>query len=103
MARDSLKTFYDSRAWRRQRRYILQRDNFTCSEVGCERIATEVHHIIELNENNVNDLNISLNEKNLRSLCHECHTKITKQMKSNTENILPRISFDSLGFPIEIK
>lgn len=104
MARSTLKAFYDSAVWKHQRIYILQRDNFTCTEVGCSRTATEVHHIIELNEQNINDVNITLNENNLRSLCHDCHTRITKQMKSRQshQNVLPKIIFDPQGFPIEI-
>lgn len=103
MARDTLKGFYNSGAWKRQRLYILQRDKFTCTEPGCSRTATEVHHIIELNERNVNDLNICLNENNLRSLCHDCHTRITKDMQSGTDNILNKIIFDENGYPIEVK
>ena len=104
MARSTLKRFYDSTAWKRQRMHILQRDNFTCTEKGCYATATEVHHIIELNEQNINDINITLNENNLRSLCHDCHTRITKQMKSGNkyQNVLKEIIFDPDGFPIEI-
>lgn len=98
MARDIFKSFYDSAAWKKQRIYILKRDKFTCTEKGCHRLATEVHHIIELNEKNINDVNITLNEKNLRSLCHDCHTRITKEIKGGYENILPKISFNSDGY-----
>lgn len=102
MARQGVRAFYDSPAWKKQRMFILQRDHFTCQEKGCHRLATEVHHKIELNEQNINDLNITLNENNLISLCHDCHTRITKEMKAGTENILPSIGFDSNGFPIQL-
>lgn len=102
MAKSSLKWFYDSTAWKKQRFYILQRDHFTCTMPGCQNVASEVHHKIELNEQNVNDLQISLNENNLQSLCHDCHTKITKEMKSGKQNILKDIIFDENGFPIEL-
>ena len=102
MARGTLKGFYDSAAWKKQRLYILQRDHYTCTYPECHNIATEVHHKIELNEQNINDLNITLNEDNLQSLCHDCHTRITKQMKSNNINVLKQIVFDDNGFPILI-
>ena len=101
MAKEWAEAFYQSSLWKKQRMNILQRDHFTCTEPNCHRRASEVHHIIELSKENINDVNISLNEKNLRSLCHDCHTRITSEMKSNTSNILPKITFDSNGFPIE--
>lgn len=100
MAKEWAKGFYDSGAWKKQRKYILKRDKFTCTEPGCMGTATEVHHIIELTKDNINDINICLNENNLRSLCHDCHTRITKLSKSNNKNILESIRFDNNGYPI---
>lgn len=37
--------------------------------------AEEVHHIIELTPENINDPNITLNPSNLVALCRECHRK----------------------------
>lgn len=101
MAQAFADAFYHSAIWKKQRKAILQRDHFTCTEPGCHKRAEEVHHIIELTKDNINDLNICLSETNLRSLCHDCHTRITKEMKSNTFGILPTITFDSNGFPVE--
>lgn len=101
IAKAAIKAFYDSAIWKKQRLYILHRDNFQCQQSGCHKLATEVHHKIELNKDNINDLNITLNEDNLISLCHDCHTRITKEMKSGKDNILPKIIFDSNGFPIQ--
>lgn len=100
MAEEWAVPFYNSTLWKKQRKYILQRDNFMCTEVGCHRPATEVHHIIELSKDNINDSNITLNENNLRSLCHDCHTRITSEMKSGCFEVLPRIVFDDKGYPI---
>lgn len=102
MAKDWARGFYNSPAWKKQRLYILKRDNYTCTEPGCIGVGTEVHHIIELTKENINDVNISLNENNLRTLCHDCHSRITKLMKSNCENILQDIIFDEFGFPINV-
>jgi len=102
MARESLIPFYRSKAWQKQRTYILMRDHFTCTEPGCYNAATEVHHIVELNEANVYDTSIALDEHNLRSLCHDCHTRITSQMKASQSisDCLERIVFDIDGYPI---
>lgn len=61
-----------------------------------------MHHIKELTEKNINDINISLNEKNLRSLCGECHKRITRMMKSKSYGILDEIIFDENGYPIPV-
>ena len=75
MAKASRKWFYNSEAWRTVRRQALMRDHFTC--YYCGQRATEVHHIVELDDNNVHDPNLSLNLNNLQSLCHDCHRRIT--------------------------
>ena len=36
-------------------------------------IAEEVHHITYLREDNSNEINITLNPKNLIALCYKCH------------------------------
>lgn len=76
MAKDFARSFYASKAWRDTRKQILRRDLFTCAD--CFGRANEVHHKVELTPENINDTNISLNPDNLISLCHDCHTKITK-------------------------
>lgn len=103
MAETWAEPFYHSSIWKKQRKYILQRDHFICTEPGCHRTATEVHHIIELTKDNINDVNITLNENNLRSLCHDCHTRITSEIKSGVFGVLPRVGFDDNGYPIELK
>lgn len=55
---------------------MLRRDLYTC--VYCYARAEEVHHVIELTPDNINDISIALNPDNLISLCHDCHTKITQ-------------------------
>ena len=75
MAKQSRKWFYNSKEWRTVRQQALHRDHFTCAY--CKGRATEVHHIIELNDKNIHDPKVSLNLDNLQSLCHECHRQIT--------------------------
>lgn len=78
MAKDFSKSFYKSRAWRRCRQYVWQRDSGMCVDCMANGILTpgvEVHHIIELTPGNVNDPSISLNPDNLVTLCKSCHEK----------------------------
>lgn len=77
MAKEWAKAFYKSKEWRAMRRFILRRDLFTCEECGAR--ATEVHHGVELTPQNINDPAIALNPDLLHSLCHDCHTAITKR------------------------
>ena len=100
MAKDWSKPFYNSRVWKAQRETVLKRDKYICTEPGCHRHAEEVHHIKELTEENVGDPKISLDMNNLRSLCGDCHKRITKQMKQKSSAILEDIIFDENGYPI---
>lgn len=94
--------FYQRKAWKACREsYIGKRiliDGGLC-EICEDRIGKEVDHIIELNEHNVNDPEISLNHDNLQYLCKECHNMKTF---GNTNR---GVFFDENGEPIfkEIK
>ena len=78
MAKEYAKPFYNSAAWKNMRKEILKRDNYKCQCKGCHEVATEVHHKTEITEENIHDINITLNPNNLISLCSECHKAITK-------------------------
>ena len=72
------KEFYSSGAWKKVRELAKQRDHYLC--VDCLRAgkitpAEEVHHIIQLNPQNIHDPNITLRLDNLKSLCRECHKR----------------------------
>lgn len=95
MAKGALKGFYNSAAWQTLRKQALKRDCFTCQI--CKSRATEVHHLIELNEENFKDKNISLNLNNLQSLCHFCHNKITKAEQSNSYDCDSKYFFNERG------
>lgn len=92
MAREFAKSFYASRAWKQCRQQVLRRDLFTCAD--CYGRAQEVHHKIELTPANINDVSIALNPDNLISLCHDCHTKITKGC---TGDVADGYEFDEKG------
>lgn len=72
------ESFYKSKAWEKTRRMIMQRDVMLCQDClkdGLITPAEEVHHIVELSPDNINDPNITLNPDNLVSLCRRCHAK----------------------------
>ena len=104
MAEGAAKKFYRSKEWQKQRAYILRRDHYLCTEPNCYNAATEVHHIIELTPENIGDPRVALAESNLRALCHQCHQRITKQMKEGQRHgdILPAIRWVG-GYPVEMK
>lgn len=66
--------FLNSKNWKQLRLKIIARDKYKCAECG-EVIGDipEVHHTIELTEDNYTDPMISLNHTLLETLHHECH------------------------------
>ena len=64
---------YDRR-WRKLRRMVLAATPI-CETEGCERAATDVHHIRRLAAGGDDTLD------NLQALCHVCHSKVTGRMK----------------------
>lgn len=78
MARSIDSSFYKSKAWK------ITRDSYYRSQNGlCERCKAQglispayiVHHKIHLNDENVNDPELSLSWDNLECLCQTCHNK----------------------------
>lgn len=70
------EAFYNSTQWRNCRDYVFKRDRGLCQDcLKKNRIAPaeEVHHITPLTPENITDPGITLNEKNLISLCRKCH------------------------------
>ena len=68
--------FYKSQAWKICREVIMQRDHYLCQDCLKQNkftAAEEVHHIIELTPENIQDPEVTLNSENLISLCRECH------------------------------
>ena len=78
-----LQNFYASKKWRLFRMCLIAeklKETGTIRCEHCDKIVSnekeiELHHIRELTHTNVNDYNISLNQENIRLLCHECHNK----------------------------
>ena len=71
MAREFSRSFYKSKAWKETREYIFNKYHGLCIE--CGQPGEEVHHIIWLSPNNINNTDITLGENNLILLCRDCH------------------------------
>lgn len=91
VAREFAKQFYKSAAWQQARRMALIRDHGLCQTPHCYMPAEEVHHIIELTPDNIQDPRIALSLDNLTSLCRECHMRIHRG------DIVDRYHFDAAG------
>lgn len=65
-------------------------------ESGVINPTEHVHHIIWLNEDNVNNPAISLNEKNLKAVCHNCHNKIHFGDNAKRFKVLPNGEVETL-------
>ena len=70
MAKDWAKAFYKSAAWQDCRSAYIQSVFGLCERCGVP--GAEVHHIIYLTPDNINDPYIALSWDNLELLCHEC-------------------------------
>lgn len=70
------EAFYNSGAWKQVRELAKKRDHYLCVDCAKHGRITpveEVHHIIPLTPDNIDDTNITLSLDNLVSLCRECH------------------------------
>ena len=74
MAKDFSRDFYNSKAWKKTRNAIIARDLGLC-QICKKHPATEVHHIIPLTPENINNPDITLGSDNLISLCHIDHMR----------------------------
>jgi 5-methylcytosine-specific restriction endonuclease McrA len=80
--------FYSDSKWLKMRDEIRTRDKMTCQRCGTfSADRYEVDHIIELNWDNIHDWNITWNPENLQLLCHDCHTKKTREDKKDNERL----------------
>ena len=73
MAKDFAKKFYKSKEWLKCRYSYISKVHALCER--CEKPGYIVHHKIELDVNNINDAEITLNHDNLEYVCFECHNK----------------------------
>ena len=99
--------FYNSTAWRRLREAYAKSKGYICERCGNKNANKDykpyykqfhVHHIIELDENNIDNPEIALNESNLMLLCQHCHNILT----STKDVLAPGLEFDENGMVVKI-
>ena len=76
--KDFAAGFYKSIVWKRCRDEYINSTGGVCEEClarGIYRPAEIVHHIIEINPQNIQDPKVTLNWDNLQALCRECHAE----------------------------
>ena len=79
-----LSTFYKDKRWEKLIDTLKQERVNGQGDLICEHCGKPIvkaydcigHHIIELNEGNVNDLTVSLNQENIMLVHHRCHNII---------------------------
>lgn len=74
----SVKEFYATDEWRRLRLMLINDRGYRCERCGSlSKNVNELHghHKEELNLENVNDVNVSLNPENVIVLCSQCHNE----------------------------
>lgn len=74
--REFAKAFYKSKAWVDCRESYLKSVGYKCEDClakGIETPAVIVHHIEELNPDNINDPEVTMNFDNLKAVCRKCH------------------------------
>ena len=70
-------TFYHSTAWKKCRAIKRQQAKGICEK--CGKAGWEVHHIIALTDDNIDNPAISLGMDNLMLLCTGCHNQIREE------------------------
>lgn len=76
MSKPYASVFYRSRAWKNCRAAYIKSVGGLCEDCLARGIYTPakvVHHIEHITPETINDPNITLNFKNLRAVCQDCH------------------------------
>ena len=108
MANQSRQSFYNSKAWKQMRKYIWLKQSLLCNRCHRavyvdgisewipkeKRLIGIVHHKNYLNNQNINDDNITLNENNLEGICIDCHNTEHLEGIGSTKN---DVMFDKAG------
>lgn len=91
--REFAEKLYKSREWQRCRAGYIKSVGGLCERClqrGIYRPAVIVHHVIEINPNNVSDPTVTLNWDNLQAVCRDCHAELHEKKVS-------RYKVDDLG------
>lgn len=90
-----LSTFYQSKTWVKLTKIIRQERINDNGEIICDYCKKPItkaydcicHHKIALTDENINDVEISLNPNNISLVHHRCHNLIHEKFKRPHENI----------------
>lgn len=85
----AINRFYRSAEWQIARAQKIAEAHGLCEK--CGKVGEEVHHIIPLTPENINNPEITLGKKNLILLCKDCHNEEHGRFKKG------RAQFDSEG------
>lgn len=103
MAKEFAEKFYHSKQWKECRRsYIANRvpiDGGVCERCH-NNLGYIMHHKIEINPTNINDVNITLNHNNLEYLCKPCHDEEHFKDMHGVDKQQTRCVFGPDGQPI---
>ena len=80
--RGRIAGFYTSWIWRRAKEEY-RRKVLLCERCGA--LGTQVHHKVRLTAENLNNPEISLDEKNMELLCDKCHEKEHGKLKQRAD------------------
>lgn len=91
----TLQNFYRSKEWYKLMQVIRAERVNECGELICAHCEKPIvkaydcigHHIEELTETNVNDVEISLNPDNIMLVHHRCHNKIHNRLGIGCKNV----------------
>lgn len=85
MAKQFSRKFYNTNAWKKAALAKKISAFGLCEK--CGEIGEEVHHIIPLTPENINNPEITLNQDNLMLLCRSCHELIEEKAKATIDGI----------------
>ena len=74
------------------------RDRYLCRKCGAP--ATDVHHVVRLTPDNIDDPKITLNPDNLESLCDTCHKA---EHYAERTGVTIDYNFDEDGQPVPVQ
>lgn len=85
----TLDNFYKSKDWYHLMQVIKQERVNAEGDIICEYCGEPIvraydcigHHVIELNDMNVNDYTVSLNPENIMLIHHKCHNRIHNKLQ----------------------
>jgi hypothetical protein len=92
---EKLEKFYHSAKWKRCREAFIAYKHGICDI--CGKRGYLVHHIIELDDSNVDDPNVSLSFSNLQLLCVKCHNVVHGDIDHGMKNKPTVCLFDNNG------